>query len=184
MLEPIETLKHEHRVIERVLRALDGVCQRLESGGTVSPETLLSFPDFMRAFADRCHHGKEEVHLFPTLEQHGVPGEGGPIDVMLYEHEVGRGLVAELDRSAQACKDAAPEASQRFVDTARRYIDLLTQHIQKEDHVLFRIAEEVLNEDALASLGQKFEQAEVELGAGIHEQYERIAAELEIVWAP
>jgi hemerythrin-like domain-containing protein len=184
MPEPIETLKHEHRIIERVLRALDGICQRFENGEQVPPEALSPFIDFLRAFADRCHHGKEEVHLFPVLEQQGVPHEGGPIGVMLYEHEVGRGLVAELDRAVQAYKNGDPEGSRQFVDTARRYIDLMTMHIHKEDNILFQIAEDVLDETVLASLRQTFEQAQAELGVGIHEHYEQIAAELEKAWTP
>lgn len=183
MSGPIETLKHEHRIIERVLRGLTGVCQRLEQGEPVPPEALSPFSDFMRAFADRCHHAKEETHLFPTLEQQGVPRDGGPIGVMLYEHEVGRGLVADLDRWAQGYQQGNPEAGRRFVDTAHRYIDLLTLHIQKEDNVLFRIAEAVLDDDTQTTLQQAFEQAEAELGMSAHEQYEQRAMELERRWA-
>jgi len=184
MTEAIDILKREHRIIERVLRALNGVCQRFESGEPVPPEALRQFPDFMREFADRCHHAKEEAHLFPALERRGMAHEGGPIGVMLYEHEIGRGLVAELNQSARAYQAGDPAGGRRFVDVAGRYIDLLSRHIQKEDNILFRVAEEMLDETALAWLRQAFEQVEGALGAGTHEQYERSAMELEHTWAP
>jgi hemerythrin-like domain-containing protein len=183
MTKPLEILNHEHRIIERGLHALNGMCIRLERGEQVPPEALSQFIDFIRTFADRCHHGKEETHLFPVLQQYGVPREGGPIGVMLHEHDIGRWLVTELDRAAQAYCAGDVEASRHFVEMARRYIELLTQHIQKEDHILFKIAEQVLDETALTSLAEAFEREEAELGAGTHEQYERIAAELEKAWA-
>lgn len=180
---PLEMLKHEHRIIERILKALDGICVRLDRGEQVPPDALSACLDFIRTFADACHHGKEEAHLFPALEEHGVPRLGGPVGAMLHEHELGRGFVAELDRAIQAYRVGSPEAGRRIVETARQYIELLTQHIHKEDYVLFNIAETILDDGALASLRDRFEQAEAALGVGTHEQYERIAAELERAWA-
>jgi hemerythrin-like domain-containing protein len=180
---PIDILKHEHRIIERGLRALDGICERLGSGQPVPPEALSQMLNFIHTFADRCHHQKEETHLFPTLQQHGVPLEGGPIGVMLYEHEVGRRLVAELDHAANAYQSGDAQAGPRFAENGRSYIQLLAMHIHKEDNILFKIAEQVLDESTQASLGKAFEQAEAELGEGTHEEFEHIATALERTWA-
>lgn len=183
MPTPVEILKHEHRIIERVLRALGGLSERLKKGESVSPEALSSFLDFIGTFADRCHHGKEETHLFPTLEQRGIPREGGPIGVMLHEHELGRGLVAELARAADAYGEGDRAAGPQFAEIARQYIELLTQHIQKEDNILFQMAEQVLDEETKARLERAFQQEEEELGAGTHEHFERVATTLEETWA-
>jgi hemerythrin-like domain-containing protein len=182
MMKPLDILKHDHRVIEQGLRGLDGVCQRLERGERVQPQTLSQFLDFIRVFADRCHHRKEEAHLFPALKQHGVPRYGGPLGLMLHEHEMERGLVAQLEWAVQAYKNEDPEGRQ-FVQAARRYITLITSHMQKEEHTLFRIAEEALDDRAMAWLGEAFEQVEAGLGCGTHERYEQIAATLEKEWA-
>lgn len=176
---PLEILKHEHRIIERGLRALDGISARLASGQPVRPEPLSQLLDFIRTFADRCHHRKEEEHLFPTLERHGIMRAGGPIGVMLEEHEAGRRLVAELSRALEAHLSGDHAAGRHLANAARRYIELLTEHIQKEDTILFRIAEDILDEAEKARLAEAFEQAEVELGTGTHEQFELLAAELE-----
>jgi hemerythrin-like domain-containing protein len=174
---------HEHRIIERALRALEGMCARLEAGQGVSPDAPPQLLSFLRNFADRCHHGKEEAHLFPELERRGIPREGGPIGVMLYEHEVGRGLLAEMDEAARDYARGQSDAGRRFSDSARRYADLLTNHIYKEDNVLFRIAEGVLDDQSKAQLGEAFERVEAELGLGAHERLEGLASELERAWA-
>ena len=180
---PIEILTHEHRIIERALRALRGVCQRLEHGASVPADVLAQLVRFIQTFADRCHHGKEEKHLFPTLQEHGVPREGGPIGVMLQEHELGRGFVREMAEAASAYERGESDATSRFVSAAQSYLDLLAQHIYKEDHVLFPIAENVLDASTKAALVEAFEREEAALGLGTHEQYEATASELEKAWA-
>ena len=183
MPTPTQILKHEHRIIERALHALDGMCQKLEHSEPVPPQALSQVVDFIRIFADGCHHKKEETHLFPTLERNGVPREGGPVGMMLYEHEMGRALVAEMDQAAKAYQAGDAEAADRFVQAGRRYIQLLTQHIFKEDNILFRIAEEALDDPTMISLEKAFEEIEAETGPLTHEQYERIAEEMEKAWA-
>ncbi|GBC78681.1 Iron-sulfur cluster repair protein YtfE [bacterium HR08] len=179
---PVEILMHEHRIIERALRALRGVCQRLENGEAVPADVPAQLVEFIQTFADRCHHGKEEKHLFPTLEQCGVPRDGGPIGVMLYEHELGRGFVREMAEAASAYA-RGESAAARFVSAARQYMDLLAQHIYKEDNVLFQIAGNVLDAPTKTALAEAFEREEAELGLGTHEHYEALAGELERAWA-
>jgi hemerythrin-like domain-containing protein len=162
---PVEILTHEHRMIERALRALRGVCQKLESGTSIPVEVPAQLVEFIQTFADRCHHGKEEKHLFPELEARGVPRDGGPIGVMLYEHEMGRGFVREMADAAAAYARGESEAAARFVRAAHSYMDLLAQHIYK------------------AALVEAFEKEEVALGLGTHEQYETLVSELERAWA-
>src|SRR5262245_7965261 len=95
MAGPLHTLKHEHRVIERALRALDGVCSRLEWGQSVPQDVLSRLVNFFSAFANRYHHGKEESYLFPALERRGITRNGGPLGVMENEHDIERGLTSE-----------------------------------------------------------------------------------------
>jgi len=183
MSTPIEILRREHRVIEGALRTLDGICGKLQRGSEVPTETLLQLIDFIRTYADGFHHRKEELYLFPALEKNGVPRDGGSIGLMLEEHEVGRAFIAELTDAAQGYKAGDPRTVRRFVLGAWRYMELLTMHIHKEENVLFVIADEVLDDEALASLSEAFEMEDVRFGAGLHEKYERIAAELERAWA-
>lgn len=120
--------------------------------------------------------------LFPVLEKRGVPREGGPIGVMLDEHEVGRRLAAQMKRAVEAYAAGDPAAGQQFLQPARRYIELLTQNIFKEENVLFPMAEQVLDAAQRTSLAQAFEQMEEAKGLQTHAHYEQVADQLETTW--
>ena len=134
--------------------------------------------DFIRGFADGCHHFKEEKVLFPAMEAHGIPTDGGPIGMMLLEHEEGRGYVKSM---LAALEDPQTDtAKQALLSNANSYLRLLKEHIQKEDEILFRMAEDVISAEEQKELLRAFEEHEAnEMGAGVHEKYLRIVEELE-----
>ena len=165
MKDPIDELMDEHRTIEQVLAALDAA-----AGKELPLDFYERAVDFITQFADGCHHDKEEGLLFPALEAHGVPKGGGPIAVMLQEHEIGRACVARL-RAAIAAGDRAAAR-----DAAGDYTDLLRPHIAKEDGVLYPIARSVLPERELASLATRFEA--VAASRGDAAPYRELAARL------
>jgi hemerythrin-like domain-containing protein len=176
-------LRHEHEAIQRMLEAAGEAARRLERGERVAPWILAGLLEFFRLFADRCHHGKEEALLFPALERKGVPPAGGPLAVMLAEHEDGRALIARMAEAAGAFEKGAAGAGRRFAEAARTHAALLRQHIEKENGVLFVLAERLLSAAEQAELAAAFEKLEVErMGVGTHERLhalmDRIAGEL------
>lgn len=176
-------MRAEHQVILRVIGVLSRLISRSNSGQGFEVEALNKCVAFFRYFADKCHHAKEEDLLFPVLEQHGVPREGGPIGVMLHEHTVARKLTQAMADGLEAYA-AGDAAGQEAVEVAAsEYIDLLTQHIDKEDNVLFVIGDQCMGSEAQASLSEKF--CEVgcrEFGGKKREALERMADELESEW--
>ncbi len=170
---PIAQLRAEHEVILRALSLLEALGRELEAGKTIDRAILAWFEDFFSTFADRCHHGKEERCLFPLLERYGVPREGGPLGVMLYEHEQGRAFLRAMQLTTGGERQQTAEA-------IRGYLALLRAHIEKENQVLFRLAEQVLPDEAQRELAQSFEAAEqAEVGPGVHERYLSELAQLE-----
>lgn len=180
---PLHTLKHEHRVIEIVLRGLRGGCARMESGERVPMEVVSEIIDFACGFANGYHHAKEESYLFPALHRQGIVLEGGALGALSHEHEVERALTTELERALRGPKEGDELAAQLFVEAATRYSDHLTGHIRHEDAILFRFAEEMLDEEEKRLLGDHFKLAATELGLDEIEKYERIATRLERDWA-
>ncbi|MDP2858754.1 MAG: hemerythrin domain-containing protein [Bacillota bacterium] len=175
-----DVLRTEHRAIERMLAVLETAAQRLEQGQPVRPDMLREAVDFVRNFADRCHHGKEEENLFPRLEARGVPREGGPIAVMLSEHEQGRAYVGAMADAIDAYEGGEESAALAIAENARAYVELLREHIMKEDNVLFAMADRVLSPADQQELEQRFEQIETEvMGPGVHERYHRLLDDLE-----
>jgi hemerythrin-like domain-containing protein len=90
MSRPTHTLKHEHRIIGQVLRALEGICIRLELNEAVPVEALVHTLDFVQIYADRFHHEKEETYLFPALQQCGLQAQSGPLEFLRQEHQIER----------------------------------------------------------------------------------------------
>src|SRR6218665_3437929 len=133
----IEVLRHEHDAILMALDILDRIVDEAKHGKIESGDAV-SFVGFLKEFADKCHHGKEEGLLFPGMIGAGTPSEGGPISVMLEEHERGRALVAAMGGASDPV--LRPEA---FGDAAAAYMAHLRMHIEKENTVLFPLAERI-----------------------------------------
>ena len=179
-MQATAVLKEEHRVIERVLDALETAANRLTTGSPVRPGVFLQAADFIKGFADGCHHKKEEGVLFPALEAAGIPAEGGPIGVMLFEHEEGRKLTAAMRAAAERLAAGDSSATAEVVENALGYVALLRQHIAKEDNVLFPMADRAIQGRAQTDLAEAFERVEhEETGLGVHERFLALADAIE-----
>lgn len=174
--KPTQILSDEHRVIERVL----GAVEKLAKGPVGVLEPWKKALEFIRGFADQCHHFKEEKVLFPAMESHGIPSEGGPVGMMLMEHEEGRSYVRAMTAAISLIEARNEAAKDTLLSSAQAYCRLLREHIQKEDEILFRMADEVISAEEQKKLLAAFAQHEAEeMGAGVHEKYLKIAAELD-----
>jgi hemerythrin-like domain-containing protein len=168
---PTEILSQEHRVIEQLLECVDVLAQRALKDGTLDADSAAQALEVITTFADTCHHMKEENVLFVRMQQRGIPGHVGPIAVMLHDHEAGRervrGMRAALARYVKGERAAAKD----FAENAFAYTELLREHIGKEDHVLFPMAEACFSDqdraDVLAGFAQKESK---DIGAGTHER--------------
>jgi len=179
-MKATDILVEEHTVIERVLDALEHAVQSLEEGGSVEPDFFIGVTDFVKGFADGCHHKKEEDVLFRAMAANGVPVENGPIGAMLVEHEQGRVYTRELREAAQRLQAGDEAARDDIIRNGRSYVALLRQHIAKENGVLFPMADQAIPraEHDIVTVG--FDQVEhEETGPGVHEKYLSLADELE-----
>jgi hemerythrin-like domain-containing protein len=172
-------LRKEHEAIVKMLEVTEEVARRLDAGEYVAAETLADLLEFFRLFADKCHHGKEEDLLFPQLEKKGMPRAGGPLAVMLAEHEQGRALIRQMAQAADAYMRQPEKAGPAWAEAARAYASLLRAHIDKENNILFVMAERMLTPEEQTELAEGFEKREVEkMGAGTHERLHAMMAKL------
>lgn len=177
---PVATLKEEHQVILRVIRVLGTLMDRFEKSGEFPEATLVRCVEFLRLFADACHHGKEEDLLFPVLEARGIPRDGGPIGVMLYEHQIARKLTRDMHDALANARAGELTARENFHQAARSYIDLLTNHIFKEDNILFNMGARVMNAGDQSELVTQFCAVNCRVFEGMRrEQLQQIADEVE-----
>jgi hemerythrin-like domain-containing protein len=163
-------LRHEHDLILAALAVLDRVADRLAADEPADGGPLAWLLEFFGMFVDQCHHGKEEQHLFPALERCGVPREGGPTGVLLAEHHEGRRLLGEMQEGERRARAGA----------MRRFSSLLQSHIDKENSVLFPLADQVLDDEQQRRLASAFRAVEEHVaGPRAHERLWSELARLE-----
>jgi hemerythrin-like domain-containing protein len=175
--DPIEVLVNEHRLIEGVLDAIEARLQA-STQGPFAADFFREALDSLTNFADGCHHYKEEQCLFPMLTARGMPREDGPVGMMLHEHDEGRGYLAAVRQNLEQARAGSPAAAEAVRENAEVYIHLLRQHIFKENNVLFQMARNLLSSADMQKLSEQYEGLEREKGAGVHERYETLAANI------
>ncbi len=173
-----QVLRDEHEGILAMLAVVEAAALRVRAGKNAPPQLFTDAVGFFRNFADRCHHAKEEDELFPRMEARGIPKEGGPIGVMLAEHEQGRAYIRGMSDAAErfARGDAAAVAA--LTQNALDYVALLRAHIAKENGILFEMADQVLSDAEQSQLYAAFEQIEQHrTGPGEHARYHAMIAQ-------
>jgi len=170
-MKPTQELVAEHKAVLVALQILEKVDAALGAKKEQAPEHLGQLLDFFKGFVDRCHHGKEEDVLFPELERRGVKHEGGPIGVMLMEHNIGRGHVRAMADGLVQLRSGEAAAS-AIHEHAVAYCHLLRAHIHKENNVLFPMADRLVPDSVSATLVEQFDEIERDrVGEGTHEAY-------------
>ncbi|MFQ5751152.1 MAG: hemerythrin domain-containing protein [bacterium] len=177
-MKATDILTEEHRIILNVLQCLEKIAAEAEAKGKVDLDPADAAINFIRNFADRCHHAKEEDRLFGVMEAHGIPREGGPIGIMLMEHDTGRGFVRGMAQSVDKAAEGDQAAVQNFTENARDFIALLRDHIAKEDQVLFPMAGNVLDPALAENLLSDFKKIEADAGGKRHAEYLAVAKQL------
>jgi hemerythrin-like domain-containing protein len=179
-MKATQTLMNEHRVIERVLTALEIAAGRVKQGEEVRPVFFINAALFIKNYADGCHHHKEEGILFVAMNEAGMPSEGGPVGVMLAEHVQGREYTAAMKDAAEKWDKGDRSARGAVAQNAFGYVSLLRPHIQKEDKILFPMAERAIPPQQQKKVDADFERAGVEeAAAGVHDKYLALAEVLE-----
>lgn len=138
-----ESLRKDHNLIEKMLKALDTTAVLIKDGKSIPAPIVEQIIDFTRNFTIVCHHGKEESSLFPALEKNGMPREGGPIARMLFEHEVTKQLAAKMEESAMHYLKTG--SSDALLTDIKSYVDHVALHLAKENHRLFMMADMMLS---------------------------------------
>jgi hemerythrin-like domain-containing protein len=176
-------LKDEHEGIKLMLRIMEKIICDVGKGNSLNTEHFEHILEFLTEFADKCHHGKEEEILFPLLEAKGLSKENGPLGRMLQEHELVRELIHNMKNSCDEYKNGNDGAVSGIISNSKAYIQLLHNHIEKENNVLFMMADRVLDETVQNEVFEAFEKYETDvIGTGRHEEFHRLLRELRDIY--
>jgi len=173
-----QVMSDEHQLILRMIALVENNTALMEQGKFRDWQFFLDAVDFIRSYADRFHHAKEEDVLFIALIDNGMPEKQSPIEAMHMEHDQGRAYVRAMEMAAQQALAGEPGQVPLIAENARGYAALLRDHIDKEDHVLYPLAERVLPEEVRAAMLQAYGEAEAQ-APGLEQRYRQMVEHYE-----
>jgi hemerythrin-like domain-containing protein len=160
-----EDLRKEHDSILHVLSVMGRMISDKTKEDIVKLKYYNELIYFLKIFADKCHHGKEELYLFKELIRSGLSDEEGHIGILLAEHNRGREFIDLMSRSLGSKNMKA------FHISAAGYRELLPNHIARENNVLFAIADRMLDDARQDEISEGFAKHEESvIGHGVHER--------------
>lgn len=170
-----QDLRHEHDAIQTALNIIEKMYQRVQEDREIDKRDIKDLINFLRVFADKCHHGKEEIFLFPALEEAGIASKNGPIEKMLEQHRKGRELIKKMDEAV----NGRSIDKESYVEASSSYVKLLRDHIEKENSYLFPLSDARLSKDKQMALMRDFERLEKNvIGEGVHEELHTLLRKL------
>ena len=180
-MKAVQILMEEHQNILRMLKVIRTLSLHIFNTKEVYNEGFYQIIDFIKNYADKFHHGKEEDILFEKMSTELGPAiKNGPIFGMLSEHDLGRLFVNNLQEALKNLENGEEEAKMDIIVNAIAYADLLERHIFKEDTAIFTFAEKQLKNETHEEINKLFHETEITLDAIYTEKkYIGILEELE-----
>jgi Uncharacterized conserved protein len=180
-LDAIDILINEHKNIKRVLAAVKKNCEQMAYGKDVDVELYRGVIDFVRNYADKYHHRKEEQRLFNIMGEKDEMIKNGPITGMLLEHDMGRMYIRNLERFLNEYERGERQKKAHIIASALSYVLLLEGHIDKEDNAMYMAARRIIDRDTMDRLEIEYNDIEnEESNIEIREKYTAFAQSLRI----
>lgn len=169
-----DLLMADHEQTEQVIDALE----KKWLAKTPTVESVNKAIRYFSEFADACHNQKEEQHLFPRLAAAGIPTQGGPLAVMLAEHERSKQLLAEFCDLGTRFVAGDAALAEDLVKVFLEYGALLKNHYWKENDILYPMGKKALGPEESAAIVKGIEQLEAALGTDTRKNYQKLAREI------
>jgi len=167
----------EHRLIERMLSVVRKVLVEIESTRKVDPVVVDIAVDFIRVYADRTHHGKEEDILFREMEKKPLSGEDRQVmKELIEEHVFGRQTTSALVEANNRYRKGEDSALTDIVGRLETLVDFYPKHIEKEDKVFFPASRKYVSDDEDQAMLAEFWEFDRRM---IHEKYRSVVEAME-----
>ena len=167
-----DLLMLDHETTERVM---DAVTNAFAAPTGPARGLIADAVEYFTAYVDQCHNKKEENHLFPLIEQLGIPRHGGPLAVMLGEHEESRTLVAPFAALGRAYAGGDVSVLDALQSAFDGYATLLKNHFWKENDILYPMARRVMDDAHGAAVVSGIDVTEAALGPDTRQRYYALA---------
>jgi hemerythrin-like domain-containing protein len=181
VLNVMDALRSEHRVIVLGLAVLENICCRYDKDGILEPTGPEQLARFFQEFVDPFHHLKEEEIIFRAIEQGDVRDENDLVGSLTADHTLGRAFLGAFEDAVAEMK-AKPddgEAARDLVDAARGYLTTQVHHICRENHNLCSFVEKAFDSDRLAQLAREYvESGRNKFPPGLQKEHEQAVERL------
>jgi len=171
------TLMIEHRLIERMIRLIRDAAEDIRSTGRADPLFIDTAVDFIRIYADRTHHGKEEDILFRALDGRDLSAADRRVmNELVEEHVFGRQTTRALVEANTRYRNGDESALSEISGSLRTLVDFYPVHIEKEDKVFFPAARAYFTDEEDRAMLAEFHEFDRRM---IHEKYRSLVDGLE-----
>jgi len=164
---PMKKLVDEHQLIKRLLAMVPGIIEELDLSTVSGRQVIIQSVDFIRSYADKFHHAKEDDILFKCFDENL-----DIIKTICTDHENGRKLVREVLVALER------QDRETVISNLEAYAALLTEHIKKEDEILYRWMDRNLTVTQIGDLFSRFSEKDKEF-PGTPEKYQEFISQLE-----
>ena len=169
----------EHEMIERAMAVLQNCLENLDVSAK-NPVQMIRAMDFLLEFGDKIHNRKEETLLFPHMEMKGIPVKGGPLGVMLMEHEAERELLGSMIMQVKGLQNASDTEKEDYKNKGLEYLKVRADHIWKENDVLFKMGAKVTGDEENTELLEGFARIDTATyGTTAREKFQQMLKEVE-----
>ncbi|MEA2069977.1 MAG: hemerythrin domain-containing protein [Asgard group archaeon] len=153
MVLPIAPLMIEHRLIERMIDLMKKVLKSTEKTQKIDPKFIDMAVEFIRTYADRCHHGKEEDILFKELQKKKLDKKHEKVmNELIEEHIWARKTTSKLVEANNAYREGKISYINEIINLLRKLVEFYPNHIIKEDDHFFKPVMDYFSEDELAEI--------------------------------
>ena len=182
-MKATQVLIDEHSGLMVILKVLEKINSQISQDSQFNIDHVDEIIEFFQVFLDKCHHSKEEIYHFPSIEALGTDSDRQLIKEALDDHKNARIFASEMEDSIAAYKEGRKAEIKEFSKNTVSYISLISRHIQKENTVIFIRANELISSEEQNEMVTEFEEIEKDvIGVGRHEEFHIMVDELKKIY--
>ena len=167
----------EHRLIEQMLTVIRRTLEHAEQTQVIAPYFVDAVVDFIRVYADRTHHGKEEDILFRELRKKPLSNEDQLLmDELIEDHIFSRNTTKALVEATLRYREAGETGIAELKTCLKTLVDFYPAHIKKEDSVFFPATLSYFSDQEEQAMIAEFWEFDRKM---IHEKYKAVVKKFE-----
>lgn len=171
---------YEHKAIKLMLNVMSNISKSIKDKKVFYTNDVEKIVDFLFVYVDKCHRNKEEAVFYPALIMTEYPADKMPVGLIINEHSIGKGYLDEIVCCVENCKIGSIFSGERIADCIANYVQLIRNHIKKEENDYFPIANKALSDEAQDEISKQFKIINDEfVGLDIHTRYDELLKSME-----